>query len=220
MTDTSSSEGSATLADGKPATGTPAPGSATPQKPASTLEEALARIAELERHAAHKESEAAHHGRKLTAAEKELAAYKTAEQEAKDAQLSEAERAKKQHDDLQARYEADTAALISQIVNLRVKEIAAKLGIIDPDAAVRLIDDEFEVDDEGNVTNAEELLKALLKNKPYLAGTPAPTPASPQARQAPATPAMNPGRSTIAAPGQRTPGSIPTWEDVFKRPGR
>ncbi len=213
MTDTSSSEGSATLADGKPVTGTPSGGATPPKNVAATLEEALARIAELEHATKNATEERDRHRKKLTA-------YEEAEKKAQEAQLSEVERTKKQHADLQSKYESDTAALISQIVNLRVKEIAAKLGIIDPDAAVRLIDDEFEVDDEGNVTNAEELLKALLKNKPYLAGTPAPTPASPQARQAPATPAMNPGRSTIAAPGQRTPGSIPTWEDVFKRPGR
>ncbi len=206
MTDTSS-------ADGKPVTGTPSGGATPPKNVAATLEEALARIAELEHATKNATEERDRHRKKLTA-------YEEAEKKAQEAQLSEVERTKKQHADLQSKYESDTAALISQIVNLRVKEIAAKLGIIDPDAAVRLIDDEFEVDDEGNVTNAEELLKALLKNKPYLAGTPAPTPASPQARQAPATPAMNPGRSTIAAPGQRTPGSIPTWEDVFKRPGR
>jgi len=213
MTDTSSSEGSATLADGKPVTGTPSGGATPPKNVAATLEEALARIAELEHATKNATEERDRHRKKLTA-------YEEAEKKAQEAQLSEVERTKKQHADLQSKYESDTAALISQIVNLRVKEIAAKLGIIDPDAAVRLIDDEFEVDDEGNVTNAEELLKALLKNKPYLAGTPAPTPASPQARQAPATPAMNPGRSSIAAPGTRTPGSIPTWEDVFKRPGR
>jgi hypothetical protein len=219
MTDTTSSEGSATLADGKPVTGNPS-GGATPPKLASTLEEALARIAELERHAQNKEQEAARHGKNLSAAEKELAAYKSAEQAKKDAELTESERVKKQHADLQAKYESETAALITRIVNLQVKEIATKLGIIDPDAAVRLIDEEFEVDDEGNVTNAEELLKALLKNKPYLAGTPAPAPTAPQARLAPATPAMNPGRSSIVSPGQSVPGRVPSWEEVFKRPGR
>ncbi len=213
MPDDPSSTGSATLADGKPVTGTPS-GGATPPKLASTLEEALARIAELERHAQNKEQEAARHGKNLSAAEKELAAYKSAEQAKKDAELSESERVKKQHADLQAKYESETAALISRIVNLQVQQLATKLGIIDPDAAVRLIDDEFEVDDEGNVSNAEDLLKALLKNKPYLAGTPAPTPASPQARLAPATPAMNPGRSSIASPGTSIPGRIPRLEDL------
>ena len=79
MTDTSSG-GGATPAPGSPATGTPAPGSATPPAASLTLEDALKRIAELEQHASNKDEEAKRHGSKLTAAEKELAAYKAKEQ--------------------------------------------------------------------------------------------------------------------------------------------
>ena len=48
---------------------------------------------------------------------------------------------------------------------------AAKLGIIDPDAAWKLLDKkalEYGADD--NPTNTEQLLQAMLKDKPYLAG--------------------------------------------------
>lgn len=49
---------------------------------------------------------------------------------------------------------------------------AAKLGIIDPDAAYRLLDtSKLEYDEAGQPTNSEALLTALLKDKPYLAGS-------------------------------------------------
>lgn len=48
---------------------------------------------------------------------------------------------------------------------------ASKLGIVDPDAAFRLLDQsKLEFDDSGKLKNAEMLLKALITEKPYLAG--------------------------------------------------
>ena len=48
---------------------------------------------------------------------------------------------------------------------------AAKLGIIDPDAAYRLLDtSKLEYAEDGKPSNTEVLLQALLKDKPYLAG--------------------------------------------------
>jgi len=48
---------------------------------------------------------------------------------------------------------------------------AAKLGIVDPDAAYKLLNrSELEYGDDGAPTNTETLLVALLKEKPYLAG--------------------------------------------------
>ena len=76
----------ATGTPGQPATGTPASG-ATPTKPTTTIEEALARIAELERHSKNKEEEASRHGKNLSAAEKELAAYKEQDRLAQEATL-------------------------------------------------------------------------------------------------------------------------------------
>jgi hypothetical protein len=58
---------------------------------------------------------------------------------------------------------------------------ANKLGIVDPDAAYRLIDqDAIEYDESGRPTNAEALLVAMLKDRPYLTGS--------------SSSAMNPGR--------------------------
>src|SRR2546430_1936736 len=101
MTQTPSSGAGATPGTGTPAMGTPASG-ATPPAAALTLEDALKKIAELEQHASNKTEEAARHGTKLTAAEKELAAYKAAEQAARDAQLTETQKLQKQYADLEA----------------------------------------------------------------------------------------------------------------------
>jgi len=48
---------------------------------------------------------------------------------------------------------------------------AAKRQVVDPDAAVALIDrTSLELDDTGNPTNIAKAMDALLKTKPYLAG--------------------------------------------------
>lgn len=48
---------------------------------------------------------------------------------------------------------------------------AIKLGIVDPDAAYKLLNKEaLEYGEDGKPTNAEALLVAMLKERPYLAG--------------------------------------------------
>src|SRR5260370_217896 len=93
MTQTPSPGAGATPPPGSPATGTPASPGATPAQATLTLEEALKRIHDLEQHAQNKTEEASRHGTRLTAAERELAAYKAAEEAAKAAQMSELEKA-------------------------------------------------------------------------------------------------------------------------------
>jgi hypothetical protein len=228
--ETTSSEVSATQqSSDTPATGT-ASTSATLQKSTLTSEEALkARIAELERHAANKEDEAARHGKSLTAAEKELAAYKEKERQAQEATLSEIDKATKranEADKLVQQYK-------QQLINAQVKMAAQSLGIIDPDIAALAVNGSLEYGDDGLPSNVDDALKTLIKNKPYLVApkaekpaaqpevpaTPAQT-AQPAALQTPQIPAMNPGRSSIASPGSTPPGSrprIPTLADVYQR---
>ncbi len=157
---------------------------------------------------------------------KRMKAYEEAEQQARDAQLSEAERAKKQAADLQSKHEAYVKQTQDRLIRYEIERQASALGIIDPDAAARLLDRaDLEYDDDGNPTNAEKLLHKLLKHKPWLAPKPADpapeTPATPaqtaHATQAPAVPAMNPGRSSIAAPNAAPPGTIPQWGELLKR---
>lgn len=187
-----------------PVKGTPASQGATPQtKPTTTLEEALARIAELEHSHKNAREQADRQAKKLSA-------YEKAEQEAKDAQLSEIERIRKQHAELQAQHDTYTRQAQERIVRYEVERQAAKLGIIDPDAAARLLDrSELEVDDTGMPTNAEKLLEKLVKQKPYLVAQNAQQPATPaRVNAAPAVPAMNPGRTNIEPPDALPPGKM------------
>lgn len=194
---------------------TPASSGVTPDvKPDVTLEAALARIAELEHSHKNAREQADRQAKKLTA-------YEKAEQDKKDAELSEVERIKKQHAELQSQHEAYTRQMQDRIIRYEVERAATKLNIIDPDAAVKLLDlSELEYDDSNNPTNAEKLLEKLIKQKPYLLA-PAKEPEQapiPARASTPALPAMNPGRSSIAAPDSVPPGKPVRLADVFRRP--
>lgn len=132
--------------------------------------------------------------------------------------LNETERLQKQYADLQSQHTTATRAYQERIVRYEVERVAASLGIIDTDAAVKLIDwSELKHDDDGVPENAKELLEKLLKEKPYLAGKATPT----QQQGNPRIPAMNPGRSQIASPTRGQPGRLPRLTDpgIFVPPG-
>jgi len=102
----------------------------------------------------------------------ELEALVQAKNAAKEAEMSELQKAQERAAQLEKQL-ADAAekqkALMTQS-DITAK--AAKLGIIDPDAAYRLLDtSKLEYDEAGQPTNSEALLTALLKDKPYLAGS-------------------------------------------------
>ncbi len=64
-------------------------------------------------------------------------------------------------------------------VEQAVARLSGKHAVVDLDAAVRLMDwSELQFDGDGRPTNAEDVLKALLKERPYLAGPPRPPAAS------------------------------------------
>jgi hypothetical protein len=226
MDNDTSSTGSVTPNVDPPVTGTSTPGSVTPQKSALTLEEALKRIADLEHEHRNAREAEDRLGKKLSAyekKEKEALAAKKADEEA---QLSEIERIKKQHAELQAQHDTYTHQMQERIVRYEVEQQARKLGIIDEDAAVRLLDwSELEFNEGGTPTNAAKLLEKLVKDKPYLApkqDVPAQPsngqPSAPAQPVTPAIPAMNPGRSSIPSPNAFTPGKPVRLSDVYKRP--
>lgn len=220
---------SATPASGTPATGTPSTSTgATPTKP--SVEELQARIAELERHATNKTEEAARHGKNLTAAEKELAAYKDKERLAEEATLSEIEKSKKVLEAekvARAQAEAQIQQLRQELISKMVQLVAKEKGVIDSELAAMAIAGKLELGEDGMPTNVEKAIDDLVKNKPYLAPKPAELtqeqPASPVQTannlRPPVTPTMNPGRSAINPP--TVPGRIPRLSDpgVFVQPG-
>jgi hypothetical protein len=103
-----------------------------------------------------------------------------------------------------------------ELVNAQVRLAAKDKGIIDPDMAALALHDKLEFDDDGMPSNLDKALDDLIKAKPYLVPkadeAPPESPAQ-TANRAPTVPAMNPGRSNIASPGQNAPGRIPRITD-------
>jgi len=160
--------------------------------------------------------EAASHRKRAKELEALLQVYQDAEQAKKDAELSASELAKKQNADLQEQMETLADELGKARVRQEVTDLAGKFNFVVSAktlANLLLLDfDAIEFED-GMPTNIEKLLDKLAKAEPDLTKK-EPTPGTPQARLAPATPAMNPGRSSIASPGSSIPGRIPRLEDL------
>lgn len=172
MTQTPSSGAGATPpSDPPPAMGTTS-GGATPPKVPTTLEEALARIAELDRHASNKAEEAARHGKNLTAAEKELAAFKEKERLAQEATLTETQKLQKEHADLQTQLEDMAAAQLESDVFRDVVRLSSKFNLKpnEFELVMRLMDwSQIEVDEESSKpTNVEKLLEKVKHDAPKL----------------------------------------------------
>lgn len=108
--------------------------------------------------------------RKLRSEAKQLRKrLQTAEGELKkrqDTDLTDQERLTKQHEELKTQI----GGLEHDNRTLRVQVAASKLGILDPDAASRLIDWDT-VDDPSDQKQVVRALKALVSEKPWLAGT-------------------------------------------------
>ena len=62
------------------------------------------------------------------------------------------------------------ARLREQGVRSEVAMVSARLGVVDPEAAFRLLDtDDLDFDDKGQPTNVEAALKNLIRERPWLA---------------------------------------------------
>jgi len=98
-----------------------------------------------------------------------------AKRAAEDAKLSEAERLQNRLAELereQAMYQQERQ---ERTVRYEVMLAASRLGIVDPEAAYRLLDvADLEFEDDGRPKNVEQALRALIKAKPYLARPVAP----------------------------------------------
>lgn len=92
-----------------------------------------------------------------------------------DGQKSEVERLAQQVADLQGELTDKDNAIQEKAISTDVKLSASKMGIVDPDAAYRLIDPNEVNYENGEVVGVEKALKNLLKERPYLKGeTPQP----------------------------------------------
>lgn len=138
-----------------------------PPSPAMSLEDAMAALEKSR-------LENAQHRTQNRDMAAQLKTLQDAEQARKDAELSELERAQKQAAEWQQKHADTTRAMQERIVGLMIEVQAGKLNIIDPDAAVKLMDwTALEYDDDGVPTNAAKVLADLVKARPYLVATPA-----------------------------------------------
>jgi multidrug efflux pump subunit AcrA (membrane-fusion protein) len=203
----------ATPENGLPVTGTPASIGATPEKSnASLLEEANRRIAELEKKQSNSTEELERHRKNA----KKLSEYEKAEQERQQAALSDVEKANVRATEAEQKIQHYQ----QQLVTTQVELAAQRMGIINPALAALAIANKLDTGEDGLPTNIETALKELIKDNPYLvakAEAPATSPelhTTPQQQQAPAIPAMNPGRSNLTAPGTLPSGKAMKLTDV------
>ncbi len=167
--------------------------SGTTTKPADTLKE----LESLRKALKKANDEAASHRHKAKELD-ELKAQIEAEK------LSETERLQKQLAELQRTHDDHLRTTQERTVTYEVQLQAARMGIVDPGAAAKLLDwSELEFDDNGAPSNVNALLGQLLEAKPYLAGK--------AVQIAPSSGgATNPPRSTSQAPAPLS------WEVIGK----
>jgi hypothetical protein len=143
-----------------------------------SLEHALAELEKVRK--ALKETNAESAGRR-----KRLDELEAAERTRQDAALTDAQKTEKRMAELQAKlderereYTAASKAHQERVIRYEVMLKASNLGVVDPDAAVKLMDwAALEFDEDGTPKNVDAVLKQLLKARPYLLKQPqAPAP--------------------------------------------
>ncbi len=101
--------------------------------------------------------------------ERELEALRKADEDRKNADLSEVEKLRKELAEKNAAIEAASAQAKAGRLAGASLAAAARLGFADPEDAQRFLDaDAIEWDDSGAPKNVQALLEAVLKAKPYL----------------------------------------------------
>lgn len=104
-----------------------------------------------------------------TAKERDDAAAKLKTLE--DAQLSEADKLKKQAEEATGKVTAAEARVRETLTRMEIERTARRLNIVDEDAAFRLLDaSAIQYGEDGAPKNVQTLLEALVKAKPYLVG--------------------------------------------------
>jgi chromosome segregation ATPase len=151
-------------------------------------------------------SEAAETRVKLREATAALDALKAEDQKRKDAEKSEVERLRDQLAETERKREEAERQHKDAVVRQTVERAAAKAGAADPEDVYALLKpSDFDIDDDGVIKNADKLVDALLKAKPYLV-------ASKGTNGVPATPRANGTRSRE--------GEIKDMQDELRQSGR
>jgi hypothetical protein len=141
-------------------------------------------------------AEAAEYRRKLRELEREL-------RRRDEEKLSETERMRMRLSELERELTQRELVLREHTLRYETMLRARELGIIDPDAAYRLLDlSEVEYDESGQPTNIEKLLRELVRKRPYLVGH--------------AASATNPSRTTISLEDALRSGDIHAINRAFE----
>lgn len=117
---------------------------------------------------------------------KRVKELETAETSRNTTNQSETQKLQKQLDDAMALLNTTSAELRVAKVEKQVGSTARSMNFRDPEDAFQLVRGKLEVDDDGTVLNADDLLADLAKNKPYLLtekAAPPATTAKPAAKQ-------------------------------------
>jgi hypothetical protein len=83
--------------------------------------------------------------------------------------MTEADRLKLEKEELQKIADSKVEVANKKLIKFEVKQMSEKLGFIDSDIAMLLLNNEnIEIDDDGNITGVEEELKRIMQLKPHL----------------------------------------------------
>lgn len=179
-------------------------GSAQPgsegQAPKQWTPEEAAEVVRLAR------EEAARYRTQLRGVQSTLETTQTELKKLQDAQLSEQERVQRELEELRTVKPTLEKSVQEAELKYRVAVAAPKLGIVDPEAAVLLMDRSQLVVENGVPTNVDDVLKALVDARPYLKG----------AASAPAPPAASAPQAGATSPARPTGGTPLTREQVEK----
>lgn len=98
--------------------------------------------------------------------------FEDAQKEAERAKLDESERLKLEAEDARKEAQEATDKAKTRLLKAAVISEAAKLGVVDPEAAFMLLDRaKVTFDEDGEPQNVEKLVKALVQEKQYLIGS-------------------------------------------------
>ena len=103
---------------------------------------------------------------------KQLDAYEAEKKTAEEAQLSEAEKLKKQLLEAQDSIKRISEQSHERAIRAEIVSKAALMGFNDPGDAIALLDkSKIDTDENGEITGVEDALQALAKAKPYMLKT-------------------------------------------------
>lgn len=138
---------------------------------------------------------------------KRLRDLEAAVKKQEEAKLSETERLQQRLAELEKEQAEWQRERQERTLKYEVMLAAGKLGIVDAEAAYKLLDlSAIEFDEDGNPTNIEKALRGLIAKRPYLAGGNASSPTNP------ARSAQQPNTETEEQRRRRLMGGVP---DVF-----